>query len=190
VFVVAAASLALADQGGHRFFREFLNGFKEAATVVSTTGTGTFRAAINRDETEIRYVLTFRDLEGNVEQAHIHIGHPQNQGGVVLWLCDSAARPAPAGTDPPPCSHDPLNATSGMVSGTLTAADVRDLPTNGIAGATPATPGEFEEVIALMRAGLTYVNVHSSTFTGGEIRSQLDNRTDDRDDHGHRHDDD
>jgi len=183
VFVVAITGVAFGDEGARKF-KEFLDGFKEATTVVSTTGTGTFSAEISRDGTEITYELTFQDLEGDVRQAHIHIGHPQNQGGIVLWLCDSETNPAPS-TDTPACADDPLNARAGHVTGTLTAADVQNLPANGIVGATPATPGEFEEVVALIRAGKTYVNVHSSKFQPGEIRSQIDNR--DAGDHsGHR----
>jgi hypothetical protein len=33
--------------------------------------------------------------------------------------------------------------------------------------------GEFDELVAAMRRGVTYVNVHSSTWPGGEIRGQL-----------------
>ncbi|HYV06332.1 MAG TPA: CHRD domain-containing protein [Blastocatellia bacterium] len=33
--------------------------------------------------------------------------------------------------------------------------------------------GEFAEVLAAMRAGTVYVNVHSTVFPGGEIRGQL-----------------
>lgn len=184
VFVVAGTGLTFTDEGGRRF-REFLNGFKEATTVVSTTGTGTFRASISEDEGEITYVLTFKDLEGDVRQAHIHIGHPQNQGGVVLWLCDSDTNAAPSETTPTCTMDDPFNARAGRVTGTLTADDVQNQPGNGIAGATATTPGEFAEVIALIRAGKTYVNVHSSKFTGGEIRSQINDPLDDRDDHHH-----
>jgi hypothetical protein len=179
VFVVVGTGLALTD-GGPRRFREFLDGFKEATTVVSTTGTGTFRATISNDGSRIDYVLTFRDLEGDVRQGHIHIGHPQNQGGIVLWLCDSEANPAPSMETPECTVNDPLNTRAGRVTGTLTAADVIDLPANGIAGATAATPGEFAEVIALIRAGLTYVNVHSAKFPPGEIRSQINDGHDDR----------
>jgi hypothetical protein len=184
VLVLAGTGLASTEEGGRRF-REFLNGLKEATTVVSTTGTGTFRATINRDEDAISYLLTFKDLEGDVRQAHIHIGHPQNQGGIVLWLCDSDTNPSPSPLTPECTMDDPFNTRAGRVSGTLTADDVQNQPGNGIVGATATTPGEFAEVMALIRAGKTYVNVHSSKFTGGEIRSQINDHPGDRDDHGH-----
>jgi hypothetical protein len=124
VFVVAGTALTFTDEGGQRF-REFLNGLKEAPNVVSTTGTGRFRAAISNDESEINYVLTYRDLEGDVLQAHIHIGHPQNSGGIVLWLCDSATNPSPSTTTPGCVDAHPLNTLrAGRVTGTLTAAEV------------------------------------------------------------------
>jgi hypothetical protein len=180
VMVVATTSIAFTDEGQRRF-TEFLDGFQEATAIVSTTGTGTFRATISRDEERIDYVLTFRNLEGDVRQAHIHIGHPQNTGGVVLWLCDSEQSPSPSDATPP-CVPDPLNARAGRVAGTLTAADVQTLAPNGIVGATATTPGEFAEVVALIRAGRTYVNVHTVKFPPGEIRSQI--ADDDHDRHG------
>ena len=166
VLAVTATGFAFSDEGGRRF-REFLNGLKEAPAIVSTTGTGTFTATINDDETEISYKLTFSDLEGDVRQAHIHIGHPQNSGGIVLWLCDSEANPAPSTLTPACNVNDPNDQRNGVVTGTLTAADVQNLAANGIA------PGEFAEVVALVRAGSTYVNVHSAKFGAGEVRSQI-----------------
>ena len=170
-----AAGYAFTDEGSRRF-SELLSGLNEAANVVSTTGNGTFHATISQDGSEISYELTFTDLEGDVTQAHIHIGLPQNSGGVALWLCDSATSPSPSATTPLCTQDNPLDTHSGRVTGTLTAADVQNLPLNGIAGATAMTPGEFAEVVALIKAGKTYVNVHSSKFPPGEIRSQLDNR--------------
>lgn len=178
LFVLTTTGVASSDEGARKF-KEFLDGFKEATVVVSTTGTGTFNAEISQDGTEINYELTFQDLEGDVRQAHIHIGHPQNQGGIVLWLCDSETNPSPSATTPACNSDDPLNLRAGRVTGTLTAADVQAQAGNGIAA------GEFEEVIALIRAGRTYANVHSTKFPPGEIRSQIDNR-DEGDHSGHR----
>ena len=81
-----------------------------------------------------------------------------------------------------PTMDDPTNTHAGDVTWTLTADDVQNRPENGIVGATPGTPGEFAEVVALIRAGRTYVNVHSSKFIPGEIRSQING---DRDEHDH-----
>jgi hypothetical protein len=38
--------------------------------------------------------------------------------------------------------------------------------------------GRLVELIAAMRLGLTYANVHSSKFPGGEIRAQIGGRAD------------
>ena len=178
ILVAASTGFAFSENGGRKF-RELLNGYKEAAAPVSTTGTGTFEATISNDETEIEYVLTFQELEGDVLQAHIHIGHPQNSGGIVLWLCETAGVQSPVDTTPDCTQGEPGNLRANRVTGTLTAADVRAQTANGIAG-----PAEWSEVLGLIRAGRTYANVHSSKFGGGEVRSQLDNGDDDSDDHG------
>jgi hypothetical protein len=184
IFAIAGSAIGFTSEGNRRF-REFLNGLNEAPNVVSTTATGTFHAEISDDETAIKYTLTFNNLEGDVRQAHIHIGLPQNSGGIVLWLCDSDANPSPLAKTPACNSNDPLDLRNGMVTGTLTEADVQTLAANGIAGPTATTAGEFAEVVALVRAGKTYANVHSVKFPAGEVRSQLDNRGNEFNDHDH-----
>ena len=180
VIAVAGVGFAFSDDQGPKI-REVLSGLKEAAAPVSTTGSGTFEASLSKDGTEINYALTFKDLEGEVRQAHIHIGYPQNFGGIVLWLCDSATNQSPSNLTPECTVDNPSDLHNGRVTGTLTAADVLAQTGNGIAA------GEWEEVLNLVRAGRTYANVHSSKFTGGEIRSQIDHGDDDSDDHGQHH---
>lgn len=176
--VVASASVAFTDDGPRRI-REFLTGFEEAPTVVATTGNGTFRAEISHDEQEIRYRLTFNDLEGDVSQAHIHIGPDQVAGPVVLWLCQATARDTVNPTTPECTESNPLDTRNGSVDGVLTAAQIRPQPANGV------EPGDFADVVRLIRAGKTYVNVHSSKYGPGEIRSQI-SRGDERGGHsGH-----
>ncbi len=168
------AGIAFAHNN-RRSIRELLTGVQEVP-VVSTTGSGTFRAEISRDGDEIEYTLSFRNLEGDVRQAHIHIAPEQNTGPIVLWLCQTAANVAPAGTNPPQC----FNALAGdsprtnTISGVIRASDVIPQATNGIG------PNELAEVLALMRAGKSYVNVHSSMSPGGEIRSQIADHDHDR----------
>jgi CHRD domain-containing protein len=180
IFAVAIAGTAVAfnDNGGRRFF-EFLTGFKEAPQIVHTSGTGTFRATINREGTGIDYVLTFQNLESNITQAHIHLGWPQSNGNIVLWLCDSDPAPASPVATTPLCSQNsqPGDLRNGRVEGTLSAADVIPQAANGIAG-----PADFDDVLDLIRRGHSYVNIHTVVIGAGEIRSQIDNRGGD---HGH-----
>jgi hypothetical protein len=44
-----------------------------------------------------------------------------------------------------------------------------------------ASPGEFAELVAAIRAGRAYANVHSDKVPAGEIRGQIndDNQRDD-----------
>ena len=109
----------------------------------------------------IDYVLTFNELEGEVRQAHIHMGHPQNQGNIVLWLCETQQNQNPNTTAPTPSclQDDPSNQHSGRVTGTLTAADIIVQTANGV---DAATPEEFAQVISLIKAAKTYVNVRTA----------------------------
>jgi hypothetical protein len=175
--IVVIGAGAVWASNNRRALREFLTGVEEVP-VVSTTGSGTFRAEISRDLDEIKYTLSFRRLEGVVTQSHIHIGPPGNTGGIVLWLCQTAANPAPDGTNPPQCFDPNVLETqhTNTVEGVLTVADIRPQVNNGIAA------GEFAELIRLIRDGGTYVNVHSDKFPPGEIRSQINHGAHDDDD--------
>jgi hypothetical protein len=176
---VLGVTVAFTDGGSSRI-REFLLGVQEVP-VTSTTGSGTLVAEIDDAAPSISYTLTFRDLEGDVTQSHIHIAPEQNTGNIVLWLCQTAANPSPvpAPSNPPQCFNPqvPGQARANTVSGTLTPADIAaSAAANGIArGVTPdEAAAEFREAIALIRAGKTYVNVHSAKFGPGEIRSQIE----------------
>jgi hypothetical protein len=132
----------------------------EEVPAVSTVASGEFRARISRDESELAYTLSYADLEGAVQQAHIHFGQFGVNGGISVFLCSNLGN-GPAGT--PACPDPPAT-----VSGTLRADDVVGPAGQGIAAT------ELAELIRAIRAGVAYVNVHSSKFTGGEIRGQLD----------------
>lgn len=136
-----------------------LRGFNEVPAV-STDAHGWFVADINARAGTIRYTLRYTGLEGAVQQAHIHFGQHDVNGGVSVFLCQTEASPDPTGLAPI-CSPAP-----GRAEGVLTAANVIGPTAQGIAA------GEFQELIRAIRAGKAYVNVHTDTFTGGEIRGQ------------------
>jgi hypothetical protein len=160
--VVAATALA----GGGKEIRERLTGFQEVP-VVSTEAEGKFKAEVRGDR--IDYQLRWEDLEGQVTQAHIHFGQRDVNGGISIWLCGN---PSPTVNPPAGTQACPLT-NPATISGTATEDEVVGPTGQGIA------PGEFDEVLRAIRAGVTYANVHSTTFGGGEIRAQLN---DDRDD--------
>jgi hypothetical protein len=137
-----------------------LSGFNEDPLVLSTTGSGQFRAQINEQRQEITYRLSYTSLEGTVTQSHIHLGGSSQSGGISVFLCSNLGN-GPAGTQACP----PAPAT---ITGTITTADVIGPAGQGIAA------GQFAELVTAIRAHATYVNIHSSLYPGGEIRSQLD----------------
>jgi hypothetical protein len=151
--IVGLAGPAISDRGG-RQMKANLSGFEEVPAV-SSTGTGELVARIAHDESAIEYILTYRNLEGTTTAAaHIHLGQRSVNGGVSAFLCGGGGKPA-------------CPAVSGSVTGTILAADVIGPAGQGIAA------GELDELIAAMRQGVTYANVHTDKHPGGEIRGQI-----------------
>jgi hypothetical protein len=120
------------------------DGYDEVPTL-SSPAKAEFDAKIVRDDTEIRYELSYSGFPTAVQQAHIHLGRRGVNGGIGTQAC-----PTPAGT----------------ITGVLTAANVIGPAAQGIAA------GEFEEVVRVIREGAAYVNIHTAAFPGGEIRDQ------------------
>ena len=148
---------AVADDND-RFLGADLRGYEEVPAV-STIGMGGFTANISPSANGFSYRLSYAGLEGAVAQAHVHLGQRSVNGGISVFLCTNLGN-GPAGT--PACPPPPAT-----VTGTIFASDVVGPTGQGIA------PGELAELIRAMRAGVTYANVHSSLFPGGEIRGQV-----------------
>lgn len=137
--------------------RAQLRGLHESPPT-NSKATGDLKAEINADETAITFTLTFSNLTANAAVAHIHFGPTKVNGGVMVFFCGGGGKPAcPA-------------ATSGTVTGTITAADIVGPAPQGI----PAAPaGAFADVVRAIKTGNGYANVHTATFPGGEIRGQV-----------------
>lgn len=160
VAVSATGSAATTNDGTRaQSLREELSGYAETPLAISTPANGQFRAQVDSRAQKITWRLTYSDFETAVTQAHVHFGSPAQSGGISFFLCTNLGN-GPAGTQPCP----PAPAT---ISGTITMADVVGPTGQGIAA------GEFAELVDAVRAGFTYVNVHSVAFPVGEIRAQL-----------------
>jgi CHRD domain len=176
VAALAGGSLALASgkhHGGGGSFSARLNGYNEVTGPpnggsISTVGLGKFKAKLDKNSNTITYTLTYT-LENAATAlfSHIHFAQQHVNGGIVVFLCGGGGKPAcPAGTGSPV-----------TVTGTITPADIIGPTPQGIEA------GSFDELVRAMKAGATYVNVHSPRWPAGEIRGQIRSKHGD-DDHG------
>jgi CHRD domain len=152
VCVAVVGTYAMAEEGSKNFRTRQMSSYFEVPSV-STTATGSFKAQLSGDGTMLTFELSYSGLSSATQAAHIHFAQKDVNGGVSAFLCGGGGKAAcPA---------------SGTVTGTVVAGDVIGPAGQGIAA------GEFQELLAAMRAGFTYVNVHTSNFTGGELRGQI-----------------
>ena len=157
ICTAAGASIIVA-QDEIQNVQAFLVGYEEVPAI-STVASGQFNAQISEDETAVAWTLSYGNLEGEIQQSHIHFAQRSVNGAISVFLCSNLGN-GPAGTQacpPPPAT----------ISGVFTAADVIGPNAQGIA------PGELAELIRAIRAGQTYANVHSAKFPGGEARGQI-----------------
>jgi hypothetical protein len=150
---------AASAQGGP--LRASLTGYQEVPSV-SSRADGEFEARVNANGT-VDYSLAYAGLQGSVTMAHIHFAQKGVNGPIIIWLCGTGSAPntvGPAGT--PTCP------ASGTVTGSFTAANVAASPSTQQLAAN-----DLGALVAAMRAGAAYVNVHSSISPGGEIRGQV-----------------
>ena len=159
-FFLAAAGAARAET-----IAASLTGYEEVPAV-STVASGDFRAFINHDDQSIDYELSYSELQGTVQQAHIHVGQLSVTGSIVIWLCQTETTQAPLAVR----ASTPFCPQSGTVPGHITVANV-------IAGSTTSQQlfaGDLAPILAAIRAGAAYVNVHTTPLSpGGEIRGQI-----------------
>ena len=132
---------------------------------VHTNGSGRVTLTIADDQKSISFSLTYSGLNSAPLFSHVHFGQPNVNGGVSFFFCGGGGKPA--------C---PASATTTPVTGTVVAADVAGLGTQGM----PAQ--DLGAIIQEIRAGFAYANLHTQTSPGGEIRGQLKKAHDDEDD--------
>jgi CHRD domain len=174
-FVTLWGGIAQAD-GSAANTEEFsarLSGFNVTGGLNAETGAiltnaiGTLQLDLDNKSQMATYTLTFSNLSSAVTQAHIHFGKVHVPGGIIVWLCQTTAKPSPVGSLTPFCPTP-----GGTVTGTITAASVVSPGT-----APPAnqgvTAGDFGALTDALNSNTGYANVHSVDFPGGEIRGQI-----------------
>ncbi|MFN2470582.1 MAG: CHRD domain-containing protein [Gaiellaceae bacterium] len=164
--VAAGAALALsvvAVAGAHphkaKHFSAKLSGNQEVPSVTTDAkGVALFGVRRKDDPPSIHYRLAVRNID-KVTAAHIHCAKRGENGPIVVDL---------------------YPATGAEVSTTATSFSVRGEATTVRAGTmcklrdgSSVTVNTLADVVRLMRRGLTYANVHTMDFPGGEVRGQI-----------------
>ncbi len=152
VSLLATAIAPVQASTAERHFRTDLAGANEVPPR-AVDGSGHFEATLNAND-GINFNLKVCHIQ-DVTQAHIHVGAAGVNGPIILFLFG-------------PAFADPVDVdTCTMLSvGKLDASDLIPRPAQGV--------NTFDDAIQKIRDGQAYVNVHTTTFPGGEIRGQLE----------------
>ncbi|MDQ6918681.1 MAG: CHRD domain-containing protein [Candidatus Dormibacteraeota bacterium] len=119
---------------------------------VDSAGTGRLDIRLVSNGTRLRFKLTSNGVS-QITQSHIHIGAPGANGPVTVFFFAQ-----------PPAPWNSVTGDSFEVAGVRTASDVHQ-------GANPSIT--FADLLAALRSGNSYVNIHSPSHPGGEIRGQI-----------------
>lgn len=115
-------------------------------------GQGQLNVRLTPDGTALHYELLVANIE-DVTQAHIHLAPPGSPGPVIAWLYPGA----------PPAQHIP-----GRFDGVLAEGMITDAQVVG-----PLAGQGLAALVATIREGKAYANVHTTLFPPGEIRGQV-----------------
>ena len=153
VFALTASVLAApAAHSQTERFSASLIGTNEGPPI-NTAGTGDFNMTI--EPSGITFTINFSGLSSPLAVAHTHFGLPKVNGGVMIFLCGGGGQRACPAT------------TSGIITGTITAANVVGPAAQGVAA------GDLDTALELTRDGFSYANLHTTNFPSGEIRGQV-----------------
>ncbi len=147
VFLTVLLSAALVFAAGGKTFKTKLTGADQVPPVMSkASGMAYFK--LSPDGKEITYKLHVKNIM-NVTLAHIHDGSMGKNGPPVVNLFTGPEK-------------------KGKFSGVLAKGTITDKDLVG-----PMQGKSLEDLVKMIEAGGTYVNVHTAENPGGEIRGQL-----------------
>jgi hypothetical protein len=133
----------------HNFGAQMYGGGEVPPNDSKGRGSAIFR--LSDDGTTLHYKLIVANID-NVTQSHIHLAPAGSNGPIVVFLFGFVA--------------GGVTENGVLAEGDITAANLIARPAIGF-GATMA------ELVAKMRTGGAYVNVHTVALPAGEIRDQI-----------------
>jgi hypothetical protein len=151
----AMAALLVSSASAHELLFETPLG----PEAVGATGIGNASVTMDMDLHTMRVQATFSGLSGNTSASHIH-------APTALPFTGNAG----VATQTPTFSAFPLGVQAGVFDQTfdMTLASSYNAPFLTAASGNTATA--FNNLVVAMQDGKSYLNIHTSTFGGGEIR--------------------
>jgi hypothetical protein len=160
--VAAAACFAMPAQAADSVFTAAMDGAQCLPDAIKTPATGTVELRVSADGKKIAYKITLDKLL-NPSQADLHVGAASQNGQSVVKLCPQGNAAGKRG-----------EFTGVLVEGSFDAGDF----------VGPMTGSPMSDLVDEIRAGNTYVNVHTydgmdppysgpGDYRVGEIRGQL-----------------
>jgi len=154
-FLTAQANAALFE------YTAFLSGPNESPANASP-GTGFADVFYNNTAHTLEVEVTFSGLTGNTTASHIHAATAAPGSGT-----------AGVATTTPYFAGFPIGVTSGSYSNTLDLTLSSSYNPSYVTANGGTTASAEAALIAAINAGEAYLNIHSTTFGGGEIRGFL-----------------
>lgn len=115
------------------------------------------RASFEMEDGLITYKLRMRSPIEDAFMAHIHLGAAGTNGPIVVWLY---------GTPPP---SNPANVPTDFDKGDVVARGTIDA--GDLVGPLAGKP--LADLMVALNSGNAYVNLHTTTLPGGEVRAQI-----------------
>ena len=151
VFIIGISLLVPMARAQKKSFEATLSGSNEVPAVDSAAhGRATFR--LSKSGKSLLYTISVTGIE-DPTMAHIHLAAAGKDGPPIVPLYPTKAHPM----------------KMGKVSGLLARGDITAAHLVG-----PMKGKTLADLLGQIRAGDTYVNVHSKAHPGGELRGQIE----------------
>jgi hypothetical protein len=144
-----------------------LSGANERPTPVDSPGTGLAQVVLDTIAQTIEINVTFSGLTSPTNAAHIHCCAPLGTNAMVATTIPTFG--ALGGPNP----EFPLGVTSGTYDQTFSLLDPLFYNPMFVTANGGTVAGAEAALIAGLESHLTYFNIHTDKFPGGEIRGQL-----------------
>jgi len=164
VLAVALVGFAQHSHAASIVYVADLNGPNEVLPpgTVPSPGIGTARVTIDTSAHTMHVEVTFSGLTGNTTASHIHSATAAPFTGT-----------AGVATTTPTFANFPLGVTSGSYDQLLDLTQASSYNPSFVTANGNTTAGAEAALEAGIASGMAYLNIHTSTFGGGEIRGFL-----------------